>query len=72
MVLERIQAVPFSEIQELYPDKTVIDVANLPEGSMTVTYDDPAADPLIINLLLSWKSIDLGNMSWDFMTMRTE
>jgi prepilin-type N-terminal cleavage/methylation domain-containing protein len=71
-VLERIQATPFKDITVLYPQGSVHAVANLPGGQIAITYDDPAADPLMVRADLTWNSPDSGAMTRSFQTVRTE
>jgi type II secretory pathway pseudopilin PulG len=71
-VLETFQAAAFKDIVSTYPPSVELDVPDLPDGKIRVTYDDPTADPLLIHVELSWNSPDLGSMSRTFSTLRTE
>lgn len=70
--MERVQATPFSELLTLYPDGSVLPVATLADGEITVSYADPAADPLLITFALTWDSPDVGPMERTYLTVRTE
>lgn len=71
-VLERVHATPFVEILDEFPAGSVIPIIPLPDGSIAVEYDDPAADPLVLEVTLSWSSPELGAMTRVFTTLRTE
>ena len=71
-VLEKFQATPFHEIVDTYPEGTELTVDGLAEGTITVNYADPAADPLAIQATLAWESPELGSMQRVFDTVRTE
>ena len=71
-VLERIQSTPFRDIISSYPQGSEQAVAELPNGKIKIIYEDPAADPLVIQADLSWESVELGPMSRTFNTVRTE
>ena len=71
-VLESIHATPFSEIVTRYPNGTEWTVEDLPEGQIEISYEDPTADPLRVQLDLSWNSPDQGAMQRSFFTIRTE
>ena len=71
-VLESIHATPFNEILTNYPPDDVIDIAELENGQITVSYEDPTADPLVVQLDLTWDSDESGAMSRSFFTVRTE
>ena len=71
-VLERLQATPFKDLLTDYPPSSVKTISELPSGKVTVQYEDPAADPLIIEAIVTWDSPDLGSMSRAFNTIRTE
>ena len=71
-VLEQFQALPFNDIVDTYPQSSELTVLTLPGSRLTVTYVDPAADPLEISLALTWNSPDLGPMAQNFVTVRTQ
>jgi prepilin-type N-terminal cleavage/methylation domain-containing protein len=71
-VMEKVQAVPFKDVTRIYPNGRVIVIGVLPNGTITTTYSDPAADPLVLRAVLSWDSPDLGTMTREFYTVRTE
>jgi len=71
-ILEKVQAVPFSQILSCYPDGAELKVPSLPGGKVTTTYEDPEADPLILRVTLTWDSANLGTMTRTFTTLRTE
>ena len=71
-VLERIQATPFKDILPVFPQSSEQPIAELPSGKVTLTYDDPAADPLVVKIDVTWQSPELGAMARAFHTMRTE
>jgi hypothetical protein len=71
-VLERVQATPFTEILTVYPPGTSQPVPALDGGQIAVNYADPTADPLEVQVTLSWSSPDLQNMQKTFTTVRTE
>jgi type II secretory pathway pseudopilin PulG len=70
--LERIQTTPFNDIVDAYPQGYAEPVAWLPSGALTVQYVDPTADPLSIQVTMSWVSGEVGAMSRTFSTVRTE
>jgi len=70
--LERIQTTPYNDIVKSYPQGYTESVPNLPSGTLSVQYVDPAADPLSVQLTMSWNSAEIGAMSRTFNTMRTE
>ncbi|HVR73156.1 MAG TPA: type II secretion system protein, partial [Planctomycetota bacterium] len=61
-MLEKVQAAPFSEILTLYPTSYVESITDLPGGTLSITYVDPAADPLEIQASLTWESAEMGTM----------
>ena len=70
--LERIQAAPFKDLTTLYPPSYTEKVTGLQGGTLSITYADPAADPLLIQADLSWVD-EMGNsMQRTFNTVRTE
>jgi prepilin-type N-terminal cleavage/methylation domain-containing protein len=84
-VLESIQATPFSQIRGNFPSEDVIDVSALPEGELVLSYfrkddsgetvpvlADEEADPLFIQVDLTWTSPDWGEVERTFHTVRTE
>lgn len=71
-VMERIQATPFKDILELYPPSMERPIPELHDGKVTITYDDPEGDPLVVHAEVAWQSPDLGSMSRTFTTSRTE
>jgi Tfp pilus assembly protein PilV len=71
-VLEELQAAPLRDIVALYPQGSVRPIPQLPGGSLRVSYVDPAADPLVVDVELTWNSPDLGSMQRSFHTIRTE
>lgn len=71
-VLERIQASPFSDITETYPEGHVEPIIGLTNGRITVTYADPTSDPLIVSVNLAWENDDIGPLERTFTTVRTE
>ncbi|MEM7168353.1 MAG: type II secretion system protein [Planctomycetota bacterium] len=71
-LMERVHATPFSEIPSLYPDGTVVALASLESGEVTIGYEDVTADPLIISFDLAWDSPQVGSMSRTFTTVKTE
>ena len=71
-VLEKIQCVPFFQITTIYPDGIDIPLPALDQGLLTVSYDDPTEDPLVVRADLTWNSPELGTMNRSFVTVRTE
>ena len=71
-VLERIQATPFKDITTIYPPSYSETIADLDSGTITITYTDPAADPLVISADLSWVNPEAGTIQRTFKTVRTE
>jgi prepilin-type N-terminal cleavage/methylation domain-containing protein len=71
-ILEQIQATPFKDIIKDYPPATELSIPDLTNGKITISYQDPTADPLFIRADLSWQSPDLGTMARTFHTVRTE
>jgi type II secretory pathway pseudopilin PulG len=70
--LEEIHATPFNDLLDQFPDGSDEIVPDLPDGSLAVSYADPTADPLEIELTLSWMSPEIGAMEVVFNTLRTE
>ena len=71
-VLESVHATPFNELLITYPNGNTIPITNLTNGQIAVSYTDVNADPLIMQLDLSWDSAESGSMSRTFFTVRTE
>ena len=71
-VLERIQATPFKDILKVYPQSYSETIAGLGAGTITITYADPTADPLLIQADLTWNNPEAGTMQRTFNTVRTE
>jgi len=71
-ILEELHATPFNEILTRYPDGQSIEINELQNGSVQVSYEDPTSDPLIVQIDLSWESRDLGPRSQTYFTVRTE
>ena len=71
-LMERVHATPYSDVAALYPDGTVMTLADLENGEVTIAYDDVTADPLIISFDLRWESPQIGAMSRTFTTVKTE
>lgn len=69
-VLERLLAVPFSDLTVTYPQDTVLPISTVPNGEARIHYEDPAANPLTIELNVLWQSPDSGAMSRRFVTAR--
>jgi prepilin-type N-terminal cleavage/methylation domain-containing protein len=56
--VEDVMSTPFTQITSTYKAGAPIprfDALHLGEESIVVTYDDPAADPLIITITASWR-----------------
>ena len=71
-VLEKIQATPFTEILNTYPQSHVEPITELPSGTLTISYADPAADPLVMRVDLSWENAQAGTLERTFDTVRTK
>lgn len=71
-LVARIQVTPFNELLEVYPEGTVIAVPELDSGNLTVAYEDVNTDPLVVLIDLTWTSPDIGPVTTDFVTVRTE
>lgn len=71
-VLEKIQTTSFGNLVGTYPQGHVETIPGLNSGSLTIQYVDPAADPLEIQLDVSWNSPEAGTIARTFHTMRTE
>ena len=71
-LMERVHATTFSEIPDLYPDGTVVALAALDDGEVTIGYEDINADPLVISFDLAWDSEQIGQMNRTFVTVKTE
>ena len=71
-ILERIQATPYKDIVTLYPQSYSEVITGLNAGSITITYVDPAADPLLIQADLTWNDPESGTLQRTFNTVRTE
>jgi prepilin-type N-terminal cleavage/methylation domain-containing protein len=53
--LEKIQALPYDRVVETYPDGKVWPANTAcPEGTVTISYEDPTADLLVINVIVNW------------------
>lgn len=70
-VLEKVHAVPFTKVLDIFPDGGEIPLASLPSGRVLTTYEDPDADPLVFRAVLIWDSPNLGSMSRTFDTVLT-
>ncbi len=70
-ILEKVHALPFSTVTALYPDNAEIAVAGLRAGKIVVSYEDVAADPLVMFVDLTWDSPNMGPMSRRFATVMT-
>ena len=70
--MERVHATPYTDVSDLYPDGTVMMLAALDDGEVTIGYEDVAADPLVISFDLRWVSPQIGPMSRTFTTVKTE
>ena len=70
--LEQFQATPFHDIVDDFPPGTELIIDELTDATVTINYADPTADPLLIQVNLSWTSPDLGDMQRVFDTVRTE
>jgi type II secretory pathway pseudopilin PulG len=70
-VIEKVHAVPYSQVTVLFPDDAEIALPSLPDGKLTVDYPDPAADPLVCQFVLEWDSPSLGTMRRAFTTAVT-
>lgn len=71
-VIETLLAIPFRDIVRTYPDRSVLELEDLPAGTLSVSYVDPSANPLEIHLELEWTSPDMGSMAFSFVTARTD
>lgn len=71
-VLERVQSTPYADLLGIYPDGATMTVDRLESGQMTVAYDDVTADPLVMNLAISWESPQVGAMARTFVTVKTK
>ena len=71
-VLESVHATPFNELLGRYPNGDTIPITDLSSGQIAISYEDPAADPLVMQLDLTWESNQSGSMSRSFFTVRTE
>ncbi len=71
-ILEEVHATPFNEILTRYPDGDQIAIVGLTNGLIAVSYENAAADPLVMRLDLSWDSPEQGPMQRSFFTVRTE
>lgn len=71
-ILEEVHATPFNEIIARYPQGNEIVIAALDAGLVRITYENPAADPLVMRIDLSWNSPEQGPMQRSFFTVRTE
>jgi len=70
-ILERIQSTPFESILGTYPPSYGETITGLPGGALTVTYTDPATDPLLIQVALTWDNAQMGTLQRTFDTVRT-
>ncbi len=70
--LEKIHATPFNDLLTLYPAGQSIPIDDLPSGQIVIAYVDPTTDPLVMNVALSWESDEVGSMTRNFTTVRTE
>ncbi len=71
-LIERIQVTPFNELLTVYPEGTVVYIPEIEAGSLTVSYEDATANPLVVQIVLNWTSPDIGPVSSSFLTVRTE
>jgi hypothetical protein len=70
-LLEKVHAVPFDKIVEIYPNGTEVPLPSLSNGKVLTTYEDPATDPLILRATLTWDSPNLGPMLRTYFTVVT-
>jgi prepilin-type N-terminal cleavage/methylation domain-containing protein len=70
-ILEKVHAVPFTKVQDLFPDGIEIPIAALPDGKIVTSYVDPATDPLVMRAVLTWDSPNVGPMMRTFFTVMT-
>lgn len=75
--LEKIVTTPFADIPTTYPNGsaislTPVDPGDLMDGEVvTVTYTDPAADPLEVTVTIRWKAFDGSMRTRTLTTLRT-
>lgn len=70
-VLDRMQTLPFGTLTTLYPQDTKLSLPSLTDGTVTITYEDEAATPLVIGVNVSWTNADDGTIDRQFTTART-
>ncbi len=72
-VLEKVHATPFNDLVTLYPPGLVLPINELNNGKLLISYVNPDADPLVMQVELTWDSEEsLGSVSRTFYTVRTE
>lgn len=71
-ILERVHSTPYADLTTLYPDGSTIAVDHLDNGELTIGYEDPSADPLLMNVTISWESPQVGPMTRTFVTVKTK
>ena len=71
-VIEGLMTIPFRDIVRTYPDGSILELEDLPAGTLSVSYVDPSANPLEVHLDLEWTSPDMGSMAFSFVTARTD
>jgi hypothetical protein len=72
--VEDVMSTPFTQITSTYKAGAPIprfDALHLGEESIVVTYDDPAADPLIITITASWRDRKGHPLQETFRCVRT-
>ena len=70
--LERLQVTPYSDIVTAFPAGVQLALTDVESGTLTITYEDPTADPLQIRVTANWTIPDLGPVERIFSTTRTE
>lgn len=71
-VVDDILSIPFDSITTVYPPGTQIALEGIQNSSIGVSYEDPAADPLKIQITLTWENADSITITRTFYTARTK
>ena len=71
--LEKIQALPYDRIVETYPDGKVWPANTACQGgTVTISYEDPIADLLVISVIVNWTDQKNESRELTFQTRRVE
>ncbi len=70
-ILENVQATPYSNLLNTYPNGSESSVAGLDDGMVTINYEDTTSDPLVMQVTINWTS-ETGALSKTFFASKTQ